>query len=163
MRLLSFSLSKSDSPSSALFPDPFYQYLHLRLKCWQSPTWEVEKEDMLGPQVTHSGCCRRLLCYSTSCRSSDVSWQPFILLHVHALAAVPISREGQVWAIEELLHSGPWGVENLELLWNQGKFLKGLSKGEGKENHRFYNIPPSSNCCSLRLSTSTTHLHLKSF
>lgn len=121
------------SLSSAWLPDLSHCYLHLDGRGWGAgghPSWKWRRGCVEGP-----GYSTWLL--SPAVLPLHILQEPRMSLG--CLAAVPISREGQAWATEESLHSGPWGVNKLrnqvpvELAFGTRKWLEEPNnKGENE-------------------------------
>ena len=84
------------------------------------------REGVLRAQVTHPGCL-----LSPAVLPLHILQEPRTSLRCFSCSV--ISREGQAWATEEPLHSGPRGLNNLWLALGMGKWLEQLNNNGGKE------------------------------
>lgn len=116
--------------NSVLF-DSSHCYLHLRLRCWRSPIWEVEKGMWWGHRLLTLAIVPGCSATPHPARAQEVfvaEGLSFISLHKDILAAVPISRGGQVWATVEWLCPDPWGMEKLRLALESGEMFERIKQ-----------------------------------
>lgn len=84
------------------------------------------EEAVLRAQVTHLGCLLSPAALPLHIRQES-------RMSLRCFSCSVASGEGQAWAPEEPIHSGPWGLNNLWLALGMGKWLEQLNINGGKE------------------------------